>query len=228
MTKTTTSTKRKRIGVMCSGKGTNFENIVITCNKHEVVLMIHDKKECGAARRAEKWGIPHVRIKHTHEQEMIEMFRAWNVDLIVLAGYMRILKRPSDFHCPIINVHPSLLPKYKGLHAVEQALDSNDTVTGCSVHYVNEELDGGEIIKQAEVPIMPDDTVDTLTRRIQLMEYAILPKVIDDYETPISKGEGKTLSAVGAGPTDRAEEYTSRGHRVEEYGGGWRRLDYGS
>ena len=223
-----TTTKRKRIGVMCSGKGTNFENIVMTCNKHEVVLMIHDKKECGAARKAEKWGIPHVRVKHTHEDEMIKMFRAWNVDLIVLAGYMRILKRPLDFHCPIINVHPSLLPKYKGLHAVEQALDSNDTVTGCTVHYVNEELDGGAIIKQAEVPILPDDTVETLTRRIQLMEYAIVPKVIDDYETPISEGERQIISAVGARPTDREQEYSSRGYREQIDGGGWRRLDYGS
>ena len=222
------TSKRKRIGVMCSGKGTNFENIVLTCNKHEVVLMIHDKKECGALKRAAKYGIPHIRIKHTNEQQMIDMFRAWNVDLIVLAGYMRVLKRPSDVHCPLINVHPSLLPKYKGLHAVEQALDSGDTVTGCSVHYVNEELDGGEIIEQREVPILPDDTVDTLTRRIQLMEYAILPKVIDDYETPVSKSERKTLSAVGARHAYRGEEYSSRGHREQIDGGGWRRLDYGS
>ena len=223
-----TSSRRKRIGVMCSGKGTNFENILVTCNKHEVVLMIHDKKECGAAKRAEKYGIPHVRVKHTHEDEMIALFKSWRVDLIVLAGYMRILKRPLDFHCPIINVHPSLLPKYKGLHAVEQALDSNDTITGCTVHYVNEDLDGGDIIAQSKVDILPDDTVDTLTRRIQLMEYGLLPDVIDHYETTVSKSEGKTLSAVGARPTDRAEEYSSRGHRVEEYGGGWRRLDYGS
>ena len=213
---------------MCSGKGTNFENIVTSCNRHEVVLMIHDKKECGAAKRAEKWGIPHVRVKHDREDEMIALFKSWRVDLIVLAGYMRILKRPSDFHCPIINVHPSLLPKYKGLHAVEQALDSNDTVTGCTVHYVNEDLDGGEIIKQAEVPIMSDDTVDTLTRRIQLMEYAILPKVIDDYEATVSEGEGKTLSAVGARHAYRGEEYSSRGYREQIDGGGWRRLDYGS
>ena len=213
---------------MCSGKGTNFENILVTCNKHEVVLMIHDKKECGAAKRAEKYGIPHVRVKHTHEDEMIALFKSWRVDLIVLAGYMRILKKPLDFHCPIINVHPSLLPKYKGLHAVEQALDSGDTITGCTVHYVNEELDGGDIIAQSKVDILPDDTVDTLTRRIQLMEYGLLPDVIDHYETTVSNREGKTLSAVGAGPTDRAEEYSSRGHRVEEYGGGWRRLDYGS
>ena len=213
---------------MCSGKGTNFENILVTCNKHEVVLMIHDKKDCGAEKKAAKYGIPHIRVKHTKEDEMIALFKAYRVDLIVLAGYMRILKRPLDFHCPIINVHPSLLPKYKGLHAVEQALDSNDTITGCTVHYVNEDLDGGEIIAQSKVDILPDDTVDTLTRRIQLMEYGLLPDVIDHYETTVSKSEGKTLSAVGARPTDRAEEYSSRGHRVEEYGGGWRRLDYGS
>ena len=221
------TTKRIRFGVMCSGKGTNFENIVFTCNKHEVVLMIHDKKECGAARRAEKYGIPHVRVKHNKEDEMIALFKSWRVDLIVLAGYMRILKRPLDFHCPIINVHPSLLPKYKGLHAVEQALDSNDEVTGCTVHYVNEELDGGDIIAQKEVPILSDDTIDTLTRRIQLQEYALLPYVIDNYETPISEGEGQTVSAVGARHAYRGEEYSSRGHREQIDGGGWRRLDYG-
>ncbi len=189
--------------------------------------MIHDKKECGAARRAEKYGIPHVRVKHTREDEMIALFKSWRVDLIVLAGYMRILKRPLDFHCPIINVHPSLLPKYKGLHAVEQALDSNDEVTGCTVHYVNEELDGGHIIAQKEVPILSDDTIDTLTRRIQLQEYALLPYVIDNYETPISEGEGQVVSAVGARHAYRGEEYSSRGHREQIDGGGWRRLDYG-
>ena len=221
------TTRRKRIGVMCSGKGTNFENIVLTCNKHEVVLMIHDKKECGAQKRAAKYGIPHVRVKHNREDEMIALFKSWRVDLIVLAGYMRILKRPLDFHCPIINVHPSLLPKYKGLHAVEQALDSNDEVTGCTVHYVNEELDGGHIIAQKEVPILADDTIDTLTRRIQLQEYALLPYVIDNYETPISESERQIVSAVGARHAYRGEEYSSRGHREQIDGGGWRRLDYG-
>ena len=220
-------TKRKRIGVMCSGKGTNFENIVTSCNRHEVVLMIHDKEKCGAAKRAEKWGIPHVRVKHNREDEMIALFKSWRVDLIVLAGYMRILKRPSDFHCPIINVHPSLLPKYKGLHAVEQALDSGDEITGCTVHYVNEELDGGEIIAQSKVDILPDDTVDTLTRRIQLQEYALLPYVIEHHETPISEGERQIVSAMGARHAYRGEEYSSRGHREQVDGGGWRRLDYG-
>jgi len=170
-----------RIGVMCSGNGTNFQNIVTNpvCNKHEVVLMIHNTKQCGAIARAAKFGIPHVRVPHKNEEEMIKLFETWRVDLIVLAGYMRVLKNPSKFPCPIINIHPSLLPKYKGLHAIEQALDSGDDVTGVSVHYVNEELDGGEIILQQEVPILPDDDLDSLTKAIQRIEYAILPAAID-------------------------------------------------
>ena len=167
---------------MCSGNGTNFENILRSVTKHEVVIMIHNKKECGAAKKAEKFGVPHCYVHHKDEEQMIELFKVWRVDLIVLAGYMRVLKKPSEFPCPIINVHPSLLPKYKGLHAVEQAIDSGDDVTGCTVHYVNEELDGGEIIKQAEVPIFKTDTVEELTQRIQREEYRILPEVINTLE----------------------------------------------
>ena len=169
-----------RLGVMCSGNGTNFENIVrYPQMRHEIVLMIHNTKQCGAVARAAKFGIPHVRIAHKDEDQMIQLFKAWRVDLVVLAGYMRVLRKPSEFPCPIINVHPSLLPKYKGLHAVEQALESGDTESGCTVHYVNEELDGGEIIKQGEVPILPDDTVESLTKAIQRMEYAMLPAAIE-------------------------------------------------
>ncbi len=166
---------------MCSGNGTNFQNIVTNqlCNHHEVVLMIHNTKKCGAIKRATKYGIPHVRIPHKNEDDMIKLFEVYEVDLIILAGYMRVLKKPSAFPCPIINVHPSLLPKYKGLHAVEQAMESGDKITGCTVHYVNEELDGGEIIKQAEVPIFETDTIEELTERIQREEYRILPEVID-------------------------------------------------
>ena len=166
---------------MCSGNGTNFENIVTNplCNKHEVVIMIHNTKQCGAVARAAKFGIPHIRVPHKDEDKMIELFKAWRVDLIILAGYMRVIKNPASFPCPIINVHPSLLPKYKGLHAVEQAMESGDLVSGCTVHYVNEELDGGEIIMQGEVPILPNDDVDSLTKAIQRKEYAILPAAID-------------------------------------------------
>ncbi len=163
---------------MCSGNGTNFENIVRTCNKDEVVLMIHNKRDCGAARRAQKLGIPHCHISHKNEKQMIQLFEAWRVDLIILAGYMRVLKKPSEFPCPIINVHPSLLPKYKGLNVVERAMEAGEEFTGCTVHYVNEELDGGEIIMQSKVPILPDDTVESLTKEIQRKEYAILPEAI--------------------------------------------------
>ena len=170
-----------KLGVMCSGNGTNFENIVTNpiCNKHEVVLMIHNKKKCGAAKRAERWGIPHCYVSHKEEDQMIQLFKAWRVDLIVLAGYMRVLKKPSQFPCPIINVHPSLLPKYKGLNVVERAMEAGEKVTGCTVHYVNEELDGGHIIDQSRVPICKDDTVETLTHRIQRAEYRLLPLVIN-------------------------------------------------
>ena len=170
-----------RIGVMCSGNGTNFENIVThpVCSTNEVVLMIHNTKKCGAIARAAKWGIPHVRVPHKDEDQMIKLFETWRVDLIVLAGYMRVIQNPSKFPCSIINIHPSLLPKYKGLHAIEQALDSGDDITGVSVHYVNEELDGGEIILQQEVPILPDDDLESLTKAIQRIEYAILPAAIE-------------------------------------------------
>ena len=169
-----------RLGVMCSGEGTNFENILrYPQMKHEVVLMIHNTKKCGAIKRAAKFGVPHVRVPHKDEDKMIDLFRVWRVDLIVLAGYMRVIKNPSAFPAPMINVHPSLLPKYKGLHAIEQALNSSDDVTGCTVHYVNEELDGGEIILQGEVPILPNDDIVSLTKAIQRKEYALLPAAID-------------------------------------------------
>ena len=170
---------------MCSGNGTNFENIVTNpiCNKHEVVLMIPNTKECGAVARAAKFGIPHVRVPHKDEDKMIELFKAWRVDLIVLAGYMRVIKNPDAFPAPMINVHPSLLPKYKGLNVVERAMEAGDTVTGCTVHYVTEELGGGTIIAQQEVPILPDDTVESLTQAIQRMEYGLLPSVINSWQS---------------------------------------------
>ena len=178
-----------RLGVMCSGNGTNFQNILTNplCNTNEVVLMITNKKKCGAIKRAAKFGVPHCYVNYKDEEQMIELFKVWRVDLIVLAGYMRVIKNPSSFPVPIINAHPSLLPKYKGLHAVEQAIDSGDKVTGCTVHYVNEELDGGEIILQGEVPILPDDDIISLTKAIQRQEYAILPLAIEHVKHELQK-----------------------------------------
>ncbi len=176
-----------RLGVMCSGNGTNFENIVRTCREDEVVVMVHNKKKCGAAKRADKLGIPHTQISSKQEDVIIDIMKAWKVDLIVLAGWMRIVssKLIDVFPNKIINLHPSMLPKYKGLHAIERALESGDESTGVSVHYVNEELDGGEIIMQKEVPILPDDTIETLTKAIQRVEYAILPAAIEHVKQRI-------------------------------------------
>ena len=176
-----------RLGIMCSGNGTNFENIVRTCRDDEVVLMIHNKKKCGAAKRAEKLGIPHVNIKSADEDQIIQLFQAWRVDIIVLAGWMRIVtpKLINAFPHRIINLHPSLLPKYKGLHAIEKALNNGDDVTGVSVHYVSEELDSGEIILQEPVPILPDDDIISLTKAIQRKEYSILPQAIEHVKHKI-------------------------------------------
>ena len=179
-----------KLGVMCSGNGSNFENIVRTCNKDEVVIMIHNKKKCGAAKRADKLGIPHCYIDSDEEDNIIKLLKVWNVDLVVLAGWMRIVspKLIDAFPKRIINLHPSLLPKYKGLHAIEQALESGDKETGCTVHYVNEELDGGEIILQSEVPILPDDDLKSLTKAIQRREYHILPRAIEHVKHKIQVG----------------------------------------
>ena len=165
---------------MCSGNGTNFENVVRTCTRDEVVVIIHNKKKCGAARRADRLWIPHTHIKSSNEDLIIDVMRAWKVDLIVLAGWMKIIspKLIEAFPDKIINLHPSMLPKYKGLHAIERALESGDEVTGVSVHYVNEELDGGDIIIQEEVGILPYDTLESLTKVIQQKEYDILPRAI--------------------------------------------------
>ena len=166
---------------MCSGNGTNFENIVRTCRKDEVVLMIYNKEDCGAKKRADKLGIPSCYMDHKDETKIINEFKWAGVDLIVLAGWMRIVTKQliEAFPNRIINIHPSLLPKYKGLNVIQRAMDAGDTVTGCTVHYVTEELDSGDIILQAEVPILPDDSIESLTKAIQRQEYSILPEAIE-------------------------------------------------
>ena len=168
-----------RLGVMCSGEGTNFENIVHSCPKHEVVLMVYNKKKCKARKRAERLDIQSCYSKD--EDEIIALFHAYEVDMIVMAGWMKIVSKKfcDEFPGRIINLHPSLLPKYKGLHAIEQAMKAGEETTGCTVHFVNEHLDSGAIIKQQEVPILPGDTPETLQRAIQQAEHYLLPLVIN-------------------------------------------------
>ena len=170
-----------RLGVMCSGEGTNFENIVHSCPKHEVVLMVYNKKKCKAKKRADRLDINSCYSKD--EDEIIALFHAYNVDMIVMAGWMKIVSKKftDEFAGRIINLHPSLLPKYKGLHAIEQAMKAGETETGATVHFVNEHLDSGAIIKQQEVPILPGDTVESLQRAIQQAEHYLLPLVLNAF-----------------------------------------------
>ena len=166
---------------MCSGNGSNFENIHHACPKHDIVIMVYNKKKAKAKKRAERLDIPSCYSKD--EDEIIALFNAYDVDMIVMAGWMRIVSKKfcDEFAGRIINLHPSLLPKYKGLHAVEQAMKAGEDETGCTVHFVNEYLDSGAIIKQQVVPILPGDTVESLTRAIQQAEHSLLPSVINAF-----------------------------------------------
>ena len=166
---------------MCSGNGSNFENIHHACPKHDIVIMVYNKKKAKAKKRAERLDIPSCYSKD--EDEIIALFNVYEVDMIVMAGWMRIVSKKfcDEFAGRIINLHPSLLPKYKGLHAVEQAMKAGEEETGCTVHFVNEYLDSGAIIKQQTVPILPGDTVESLTRAIQQAEHSLLPSVINAF-----------------------------------------------
>ena len=170
-----------RLGVMCSGNGSNFENIHHACPKHDIVIMVYNKKKAKARKRADRLDIPSCYSKD--EDEIIALFHAYEIDMIVMAGWMRIVSKKfcDEFAGRIINLHPSLLPKYKGLHAVEQAMKAGEDETGCTVHFVNEHLDSGDIIKQQTVPILPGDTVESLTRAIQQAEHNLLPSVINAF-----------------------------------------------
>ncbi len=169
-----------KIGVMCSGNGTNFENIVRSCPEIDVVLMVYNKKDCGAVRRANSLGIPSCYIKSKDEDLIIKYFKGLNVDYIFLAGWMRILssKFIQAFPDKIINIHPSLLPKYKGLNSIQRAIDNRDYSTGCTVHMVTEELDSGKILMPEEVTIRRHDTIETLTMAVHEAEHRIVPEVL--------------------------------------------------
>ena len=141
--------------------------------------MGYNKKKCKAKKRADRLDIQSCYSKD--EDEIIALFDVYDVDLVVMAGWMRIVSKKfcDAFAGRLINLHPSLLPKYKGLNAVEQALKAGDSETGCSVHWVTEQLDSGDVIKQQTVPILPDDTPESLQRAIQQAEHYLLPLVIN-------------------------------------------------
>ena len=172
---------------MCSGNGSNFENVVHSCPDHDVVIMVYNKKKCKAKKRADRLDINSCYTKD--EDEIIALFEAYQVDLIVMAGWMRIVSKKFVDAYPgqIINLHPSLLPKYKGLNAIEQAMKAGETETGATVHFVNEKIDDGEIILQEKVQVMHNDNVQTLSDRILEKEHVIYPRALKKIASEIKK-----------------------------------------
>jgi len=184
---------RLKIGVLGSGKGSNFRAILAEIEAGrldaEAVLVLSDVEGAGILDLAHGAGIPtHVirepkfRTKLSPEVEagVVEVLLEAGVELVVLAGYMRMVKAPllEAFPRRMINIHPSLLPAFPGLEAWRQALDAGVAKTGCTVHFVDPGMDSGEIIAQAEVPILPGDTAETLHARIQVEEHKIYPAVV--------------------------------------------------
>ncbi len=151
--------------------------------------MISDVAKAGILAIAPEFGVPAVyfppgkfrtKLEPEREEELVRLLRASGVELVVLAGFMRVLKAPllEAFPRRIINLHPSLLPKFPGREAWTQALSAGESVTGCTVHYVDAGVDSGEIIAQREVPILPNDTAASLHARIQVGERELFPAVI--------------------------------------------------
>ena len=185
-----------RLGVLGSGKGSNFRAIheAIRTGRLDarVVVVCSDVVDSGILKLARDAGIAttwieekrfKTRLSTECEEDLVERLRSAGVDLVVLAGYMRMLKAPmlEAFPRRIINIHPSLLPKFPGLEAWRQALEAGETVTGCTVHFVDEGMDSGEVIAQAEVPILPGDTPESLHARIQEAEHQLYPEWIGRF-----------------------------------------------
>ena len=180
-----------QLGIMASGDGTNFEAIAKAIDdgklNAKIGVVIHNNPDAKVKERAKQYDIPTVLVDHREyekrenfDHEIIAVLKAYGADWVVMAGWMRIITQVMLDGYPkrIINIHPSLLPSFKGIKAVEQALEAKVKITGCTAHLVDLEVDSGKIIMQAAVPVLPDDTVDTLHGRIQQQEHHILPSAI--------------------------------------------------
>ena len=184
------------LGILGSGKGSNcraiLEQIRAGNLNAEVRLVVSDVLEAGILDIARAFEVPNAylppgkyrtKLEPQVEQDLVKMLRDAGVNLVVLAGFMRVLKEPmlDAFPRRIINIHPSLLPKFPGIEAWKQALAAGEKTTGCTVHYVESGIDTGEIVAHRKVPISPGDTPATLHERIQLAEYALYPSVIAQF-----------------------------------------------
>ncbi|WP_094584593.1 phosphoribosylglycinamide formyltransferase [Synechococcus sp. BO 8801] len=182
---------RLRLAVMASGTGSNFEALVQACGDGrlhgQVIVLAVNRADCGARERAERLGIPCEVIDHRHQpsrealdRALINLFEAHRVDLVVMAGWMRIVTPVliGAFPERLVNIHPSLLPSFRGADGVGQALAAGVTLAGCTAHLVTEQVDAGPILVQAAVPVLPDDDRDRLHARIQRQEHRILPLAV--------------------------------------------------
>ena len=182
-----------KIAVLGSGKGSNFRAILNAAMAGQLkihpVLAISDNPDAGLLNLAENLGVTtrvihepkfRTRLSEEVETELVEAIRASGAELIVLAGWMRLVKTQmlEAFPRRIINIHPSLLPAFPGLEAWRQALEARVEKTGCTVHFVDGGMDTGEIIAQNEVPVLPGDTAESLHARIQDAEHRLYPEVI--------------------------------------------------
>jgi phosphoribosylglycinamide formyltransferase 1 len=185
-------TSRLRVVILISGRGSNMRAIAEHAQHGtlpiDIVAVISDKADAAGLSAAASLNIPTRVIspkeyldRETFDMALAELIAAFDPQLIVLAGFMRILtpKFIARFHDRILNIHPSLLPKYRGLHTHRRCLEEGDAHHGCSVHYVTAELDGGPVIIQARVPVLSGDTEATLSARVQQQEHRIYPEAID-------------------------------------------------
>jgi len=176
---------------MASGSGSNFEAVVEAIESGrlnaQVEVLIYNNPDAYAAVRADKWKIKSVLINHRNykhredlDKEIVRVLQQHDVEWVIMAGWMRLVTQVliDAFPQRMINIHPSLLPSFKGVRAIEQAIEAQVKITGCTVHLVSLEMDSGEIIMQAAVPVLPEDTPETLHSRIQIQEHRILPAAI--------------------------------------------------
>ena len=185
--------KIPRLAVLGSGKGSNFvaiqEAILAGKLDAQIVLVVSDLPDAAILARATAFGLPtaalppspfRTKLGPDGETALVKLLQDRAVEWVVLAGYMRVVKAPllNAFPNRIINIHPSLLPAFKGLRAWEQALAAGVPETGCTVHFVNGDIDAGEIIAQQRVPVLAGDTPEALHARIQVAEHALYPAAL--------------------------------------------------
>ena len=180
----------KRLGILISGRGSNFLAIADAIEQHrldaEIAVVISNRPEAPGIALARERELAAIVLpskgvdRETYDRQLIEELRKHRVDLVCLAGYMRILSGHfiREYPLRILNIHPSLLPAFPGLDAQHQALEHGVKLSGCTVHFVEEGLDSGPIIRQAVAPVLNDDTVDSLSARILKEEHRIYPEAI--------------------------------------------------